>query len=121
LLIQIIVVLLKCWNEPTQPNTTQMENFTTNEANMIKAIANTNVFNAEPGFSDITFENIASIMKELFDMETASAKGVFGSLVKKGMFWTEDCGDFEIVYPAGDLYTQIGWQPVTDDFQIVLK
>jgi DNA-binding MarR family transcriptional regulator len=53
---------------------------------------------AEPGYSDVTVDEVAKRM----GVTVKSAKGILGSLVKKGFVWTNradtDAGKFDIIY-----------------------
>ena len=49
---------------------------------------------AEPGFSDVDAKDIATAT----GISTKVIRGALGSLVKKGIVWIEDIGDYEIIH-----------------------
>jgi len=90
-----------------------------NQSIIVKALVNTTNFYAEPGFSDVSPEDVIEMVKDQLDATTV--KRTLTSLYKTGLFYTDSFEDYQytergyrnvkykIIYLSEAIYHMVDW------------
>lgn len=102
-----------------QQTTMKTVKLNNNQSIIVKALVNTTNFYAEPGFSDVSPEDVIEMVKDQLDATTV--KRTLTSLYKTGLFFTDTFEDYAfngtrwadrkytIIYLSESIYHMVDW------------